>query len=202
MTLIAWSISVVCSPPPATIDTNRPPWSIYSTLQAAVLQRACTYATHKVCCPLAAPRHCLVIGRQQSGGDGLWHWCIYSVCADRKLFLYVLIDLISSEQPVLVCLTRSCLGGFACSLAEMSMKMRRRPSLILDDIGGLASIVALDAATLPWADSRCWTLCIMSFKCNGWVNYGWYWTWNVFLTTLEVIWFLDLTRFCLWTFWF
>ena len=53
---------------------------------------------------------------------------------------YVLIDWVSSQQPSLLCLTRSGWGGFAYSLNETSMKMRGRPSLILADIGDLASI--------------------------------------------------------------
>ena len=51
----------------------------------------------------------------------------------------VLIDWVSWRQPALLCLTRSGWGGFAYSLDETSMKMRGRPSLILADIGGLAS---------------------------------------------------------------
>lgn len=55
---------------------------------------------------------------------------------------YVLIDWVSSQQPVLLCLTRSGWGGFAYSLDETSMKMRGRPSLILADIAVLASTTA------------------------------------------------------------
>lgn len=51
----------------------------------------------------------------------------------------VLIDWVSSQQPAFLCLTGSGWGGFAYSLDETSMKMRGRPSLILADIGGLAS---------------------------------------------------------------
>ena len=51
----------------------------------------------------------------------------------------ILIDWVSSQQPALLCLTGSSWGGFAYSLDEVSMKMRGRPSLILADIGGLAS---------------------------------------------------------------
>lgn len=51
----------------------------------------------------------------------------------------VLIDWVSSQRPASLCLRRSGWGVFACSLDETSMKMRRRPSLILADIGRLAS---------------------------------------------------------------
>lgn len=37
---------------------------------------------------LADSQDCLVIGRELSGSDGLWCWCIYLLCADRKLFLH------------------------------------------------------------------------------------------------------------------
>lgn len=93
---------------------------------------------HKVRSQLAASLHCLVIGCELSGGDGLWCWCIYLFCADRKLFLCPdWLGLITA----LLCLTRSGWGGFAYSLDETSMKMRGRPSLILADIGDLASIL-------------------------------------------------------------
>lgn len=52
---------------------------------------------------------------------------------------YILTDWVSSRQPALLCLILSGWGGFAYSLDETSMKMRRRPSLILADIGSLAS---------------------------------------------------------------
>lgn len=49
---------------------------------------ACLHvAPHKVSSQLAASLHCLVIGWELSGGDGLWCWCIYLLCADRKLLL-------------------------------------------------------------------------------------------------------------------
>lgn len=50
---------------------------------------------------------------------------------------YIPIDWASSQQPSPLCLTRSGWGGFAYSLDEMSMKIRGRPSPLLDDIGGL-----------------------------------------------------------------
>lgn len=62
----------------------------------------------------------------------------------------VLIDWVSSQQPALLCLTRSGWGGFAYSLDEMSMKMRGRPSLILADIGGLASSAARSCPANGW----------------------------------------------------
>lgn len=62
----------------------------------------------------------------------------------------VLIDWVSSQQPALLCLTRSGRGGFAYSLDETSMKMRGRPSLILADIGGLASRAAHCSTANGW----------------------------------------------------
>lgn len=53
---------------------------------------------------------------------------------------FALIDCVSSQQPALLCLTRSTWGGFAYSLNEMSMKMRRGPSLILADIGSFGKM--------------------------------------------------------------
>lgn len=50
-----------------------------------------------------------------------------------------LTDWLSSQEPALLCLIPSGWGGFAYSLDETSMKMRGRPSLILADIGSLAS---------------------------------------------------------------
>jgi len=68
---------------------------------------------------------------------------------------YVLIDWVSSQQPPLLCLTRSGWGGFAYSLDETSMKMRRRPSLILADIVRLASRAAHSRTANVW-------ICILS----------------------------------------
>ncbi len=45
------------------------------------------FARFAVQSQLAASLNCLVIGWELSGGDGLWCWCIYLLCADRKLFL-------------------------------------------------------------------------------------------------------------------
>lgn len=41
----------------------------------------------KVRSRLAPSLRCSVIGWELSGGDGMWCWCIYLLCADRKLFV-------------------------------------------------------------------------------------------------------------------
>lgn len=80
MALIAWSI-----PGKATVHKKATVVNIfYST---ALRPPICLHvALHKVSSQLAASLCCLMIGWELSGGDGLWCWCIYLLCADRKLF--------------------------------------------------------------------------------------------------------------------
>ncbi len=73
----------------------QPPSSYNRHKQAAVVNIFCSttlrppvclhVVPHKVSSQLAASPNCLVIGWELSGGDGLWCWCIYLLCADRKL---------------------------------------------------------------------------------------------------------------------
>lgn len=130
---------------------------------------------------------CLHVGQSQQSvggfselfGDWLgakWWWQIVMLMYLPALCFEEAVPMswLTGPQPELLCLTRSCWRGFAYSLDETSMKMSRRPSLILADIGNLESraVHSFMGRWCTWSynilDVLKVKLGIWDYSCNVW----------------------------------
>lgn len=85
---------------------------MYSAPQPNVLQCVCKSAGSWRASP-----NCLVIGRELSGGDGLWCWCIYLL---RRWEEAPPMSWLTGRRPALLCLTRSGWRG-VCLLTRWNV---------------------------------------------------------------------------------
>lgn len=76
---------------------------MYSAPQSNVLQCVCKSAGS-----WRASLNCLVIGRELSGSDGLWCWCIYLLHRREEA---PPMAWLTGRRPALLCLTRSVWRG-------------------------------------------------------------------------------------------